>query len=559
MSMKIDLERLEFRGVPYELIRSMDIHLAEGIETRVLDELLSVPQGKAKQISFLLKLLRAAMEDREFIQKYSDTLVWYLPIHYMQCENDGGKEQRKLLKRLVRIHDFARCLSVYLKSCQSNLKRSESSGSKKLMAITGNENKSEQSIKVMIRDGGIDFWRCYQKEFKNKRENFPIISRALARVVCNSDKLYPVLPAVYSLHIIKKMGHSSEIRKECLLEMCDTVGCLDFHKSAFLPLQAKRMVDNIERSFYDNMETYLYFATRKKYKVNNLDSYDLFPYFLKREKAKKEDEAVLALTNTLLFPLCKVRKFALDMGVQHDLSCEEIVELHQKLPAYLYSAKPGPYIPQLSKAHLETMMPILDAMREICSPKYYSFSKISELAEKEKSLKGSRAGIFIEKYIEFWDPSVTTLFCCAPIPMELAAGNRIVPHSSYIQEALWDDLEDEFNARINALNISDNSGTSIYFKPLNKRWKEVLTLQEAMDFLEQFLGGSEQPEIILKRYVVVKDDEQLKELWERCVTSQKIAVGVYARTLRTALELVCAAGMGIYYRAVFCKYGAINP
>ena len=84
-------------------------------------------------------------------------------------------------------------------------------------------------------------------------------------------------------------------------------------------------------------------------------------------------------------------------------------------------------------------------------------------------------------------------------------------------------------------------------------------MQEAMDFLEQFLDGSDQPQVILKQYVMDKGDEQLKKLWERCVTSKKIAVGVYARTLRNALELVCAAGMGIYYRAVFCKYGAINP
>ena len=55
-------------------------------------------------------------------------------------------------------------------------------------------------------------------------------------------------------------------------------------------------------------------------------------------------------------------------------------------------------------------------------------------------------GKFIKKYIEFWTPATTALFCCAPIPMELAAGNKIVPHSSYIREELWNGLETEFNA-----------------------------------------------------------------------------------------------------------------
>ena len=203
-------------------------------------------------------------------------------------------------------------------------------------------------------------------------------------------------------------------------------------------------------------------------------------------------------------------------------------------------------------------MPILNAMRELCSPKYYSFSEKSQFTDKEKGMNKSKEGNFVKKYIKFWDPTVTILFCCAPIPMELATGDRIAPHASYIQEELLDNLEEEFNDSMKDLKVSGDAEDSTYFKPLNKRWKEVLTLQEAMDFLEQFLDGSEQPEVILKQYVIDKGDGQLKELWERCVTSQKIAVGVYVRTLRTALELVCAAGMGIYYRAVFCKYGAIN-
>lgn len=553
--MKIDLERLEFSGVPFELIKNMDIQFAEGIGAQALDEILLPQRGEAKQIRFLLKLLRAAMEDRRFIQKNSATLVWYLPMRYTQCEKDSWKEQRKLLKRLVRIHDFARCLSVYLKSCQSSLRRSESSGSQKLRAITDNWDTLEQSIKMMIRDGGAEFWRCYQEESINKKEDFPTIPRALVRVVCNNDKLYPILPAVYSLHIIKKMGNSSEIRKESLLEMCDTVGCLDFRKSAFLPHQAKRMAERIGRSFYDKMGTYLYFATYKKYRETALDSYTPFWDFLKRKKTKKEDEAVLTLTSASLLPVCKVREFTLDMGIKYNLSCEEIMELHQKLPGYLYSAKPGPFMPQLSEAHMEAMMPILNAMRELCSPKYYSFSEKSQFTDKEKGMNKSKEGNFVKKYIKFWDPTVTILFCCAPIPMELATGDRIAPHASYIQEELLDNLEEEFNDSMKELKVSGDAEDSIYFKPLNKRWKEVLTLQEAMDFLEQFLDGSEQPEVILKQYVIDKGDGQLKELWERCVTSQKIAVGVYVRTLRTALELVCAAGMGIYYRAVFCKYG----
>ena len=557
--MKIDLERLEFSGVPFELLKNMDIHFAEGIGAQALDEILLPQRGEAKQIHFLLKLLRVAMEDREFIQKNSDVLVWYLPIRYTQCEKDSWKEQRKLLKRLVRIHDFARCLSVYLKSCQNSLRRSESSASQKLKAITDNWDTLEESIKVMIRDGGTEFWRCYQEESINKKEDFPTIPRALVRVVCNNDKLYPSLPAVYSLHIIKKMGNSSEIRKESLLEMCDTVGCLDFRKSAFLPHQAKRMAERIGRSFYDKMGTYLYFATRKKRRTTALGGYTPFGDFLMRQKTKKEDKGVLTLTSASLLPVCKVRKFALDMGIKYDLSSEEIMELHQKLPGYLYSAKPGPYMPQLSEAHLEAMMPILNAMRELCSPRYYSFSEKSQLADKEKGINKLKEGNFVKKYIKFCDPTVTILFCCAPIPIELATGNRIAPHSSYIQEELWDNLEKEFNESMKGLKGSDDAEDSIYFKPLNKRWKEVLTLQEAMDFLEQFLDGSDQPQVILKQYVMDKGDEQLKKLWERCVTSKKIAVGVYARTLRNALELVCAAGMGIYYRAVFCKYGAINP
>ena len=38
--MKIDLERLEFSGVPFELIKNMDIQFAEGIGAQALDEIL---------------------------------------------------------------------------------------------------------------------------------------------------------------------------------------------------------------------------------------------------------------------------------------------------------------------------------------------------------------------------------------------------------------------------------------------------------------------------------------------------------------------------------------
>lgn len=71
---------------------------------------------------------------------------------------------------------------------------------------------------------------------------------------------------------------------------------------------------------------------------------------------------------------------------------------------------------------------------------------------------------------------------------------------------------DGIQCLIKKLDVSDDSESSIYFKPLNKRWKEVLTLQETMNVLEQFLDGDELPEVILKQYVMGKGDGRLKEL-----------------------------------------------
>ena len=130
------------------------------------------------------------------------------------------------------------------------------------------------------------------------------------------------------------------------------------------------MADNMERLFYEKIGAYLYLATRRKYRTNIAEGYNLSAGFGVR---KEKDGDVFTLTSTLLLPVCKVRKFALNMEAQYDLSCEGIKELHQKLPGYLYSAKPGPYFPQLSKNYLEEMRSILETMKEICSQKYYSF------------------------------------------------------------------------------------------------------------------------------------------------------------------------------------------
>ena len=576
MSFYFDLETLEVNGIPFELVKSSTFNLPKNMQIPATDYHLA--SGVAPQMDFVLRLLRTVIKDKEYIRKNCSALTWYLPAQFQQLQVNNSKAQRALWKDLVRIHDFVRCFSIYLDSCRSSLKRSEDSTSKKLNAIISSTELAKE-IKLLIQVGGMEFWQLYQEESACKREHFPSITDALARVVANSDKLYPILPAVYALYILKKMGNPSKITKESLLAYESTVGVTDYRWSANLLLQAKYMGGIIQQQFYGKIKDYLCFFQYKYEKpYDSTLCHFVFPSMVgfndqEDEASKKQDckGDIFKKSNTILLPICNVRRLALDLGKQYRLSAEEIRELHQKLPGYLYSTASSKYTLSFSTDLTGKLEYILKDFRKICDPSYYSLTNSSETTarEKEKVIKSlilryrgnnngevsqKDMGKFIKRYFKFWDPVLLTLFCCAPIPMELPSAAGIIPYSGDIRKSLMDTLEKELKGCLARRQLSRTFSDSASVRPLINLSKRTLTLKDAVDLLQQFLDQDKDPKTVLDKFFNGRG-QSLIDLWQCCAISDGNISYVYTHLLAYAQELVGHAAIGVYYRAVFLKYG----
>lgn len=586
MSFYFEPETLEVNGIPFELVKPSVFHLSNKMQMPVVD-LCHSKSDVAPQMDFVLQLIRSVMHDKKYIEKNCSVLTWYLPAQFLRLQADDGKAQRRLWKDLVCIHDFVRCFSIYLNSCRSNLKRSEDSTSKKLDNII-NRDELPKEIKLLVEVGGMEFWRFYQKESKCKREKFPSIPDALARVVANSDKLYPVLPAVYALYVLKKMGHSPQISKDALLTYDGTIGTPDYHRSTALLFQAKYMAGIIQQQFYAKIRVHLSFFRYKYKKPYNaalchfifspLESFDDWEDETPKEQDHKEN--FLRQSDTIHLPICNVRRLALDLGERYGLSTKEIGELHRKLPGYLYSTTPSKYELSFSVGLKEKLGPILKGFRKICDPSYYSLSGSFNAVEEEKKKeiqklvpalasserkvwsKGGNndkasledMGKFIKRYLKFWDPVLLTLFCCAPVPMELSSESGIIPYTGDIRKSLLDTMKEEFEKCLECRKISCTFSGSTSVMSLINLSKRVLTLKDAVDLLQQLLDQKEALKATLDRFFN-KQDQSLIDLWQCCAVSDENISYVYTRLLAYAQKLVGRAAMGIYYRAVFLKYG----
>ena len=586
MSFYFNPDTLEISGIPFELVKSSIFRLPDGLQQ--LPAKFEEPKSDiASQMEFLLWLLRTVMEDKEYIKTNCNELIWYLPAQFLQVQANDRKAQYALWKSLVRIHDVARCFSIYLDSCRASLKRSENATSEKLNDII-DETGIKEEIKRFIQAGGMEFWQLYQEESKRKGEQFPSISDALVRVVANSDKLYPVLPAVYTPYILKKMGHPSKIAKEALLAYDSTMGTLDYRWSENLLLQAKYMGGIIQQRFYEKIRDYFSFFQYEYKKSYDPDLYNLIFSPLSRfddwedetPKEQERKEELFSQSNTILFPICNVRRLALDLGKRYGLSTEEIGELHQKLPGYLYSTAPSKYTPSFSTGQTETLESILKSFRKICDPSYYCLAGSSKATVKEKEFqkltlalasperkawsrsdnnrKASQKDVkkFIKRYLKFWDPVLLTLFCCAPIPMELSSERGIIPYSGDIRESLQDTLEEEFKACLGSRGLSRTFSDSVTVRPLLNLSKRVLTLKDAIDLLQQLLDQKETPKVTLNKFFRGQPSS-LVALWQHCDGSDENISYIYTHLLEYAQKLVSRAAMGVYYRAVFLKYGGI--
>lgn len=592
--MKVDIKSLEINGIPYEWVKhrggvSFEIANNQTL-TQPLPEWCIESDGRNK-IQFLLNLLNSAQKEDNFIQRNSQLLAWRLPFHFKFKSNPkrDDSEQWKLFKRIVKIHDFVKCFMAYIKQCSKVVVRSENSNTELLRPIVDHREILINEIQEITAQACMEFSYQYQEANARGTMKLPKIPKALARIVFNDCILYPILPALYALSILKKIYSNRYGGKEALLSDADIEnGGTDFNTTLDLSRQTVVMVTLIANRFNKLLNDYIFCAYPGKntkhflsdimgmvfgWSDDEIDEYS---------KSQEEKDSLFVRKDPLI-PICNVRKLALLLGDTYGLSNEEIKELHQKLPDYLYSSQNSQFSPNISQEHQKKLEPVLKALRDVSGPRYYYFSNKDEIGKREKRFSRNVAVIsgkpqknidikevrsLAKKYFQFWNPVYTVLFCYAPIRIELSGVDNIVPFGKEIYENLWDTVKNELDQKLSHCRADPDESTCI--KPLSRKLHEIVSLGDSVDLLHDFLKNqsnttdrdsseaassiaAKKLERVLNKYIHTKDDKALLALWGSCAKSQNNVNWLYCQLMTDAAKLVCRACIGIFYRAVFLE------
>lgn len=598
--MEIDAGTMEINGMPYEWVKCKEpVRIKDLNQENLFAELLQSQDSKraGETCRFLLSLLEQVRQDKDFILKKFHTLAWRLPYYFVGSTVEESREQWDLLGQISKVHDFFGVFQVYVQQCRNVITRSESSNTELLQFITANEDIIVEKIQKIVNGAGEDFWDQYlRSEAKTvlcqsgekRKEKFPCVPEAVARVVCNDSQIYPILPGIYTLYVMKKMGHTEKVSKQMLLQINGQFADQNswFSVPAQLAREAGQMAEHIAYKLNSLLEDYLCCTYPKAgQKKQSSLFYEMFlrKYELdveedvRRDKENTEKDVPFYMSYKFLLPVCRTRKIALRLGEQYGLSPEEIRELHQKLPGFLYSRQNGAYQPKLSEENRETLKTDLNRLRKICDPGYYCLRDKAEMKGKQKKLVGEFGEIsigkgqnkegkcryFVKKYMKFWDPLDTVLFCCGGLPMELSGVEDICPFGEEIWETLEDRIDDELHDGIEACGFKTSTICSPYVKPLYNELKKKMSLDMAMKLLEEFLqtvaAGSEtdksahaNAEKQLQAYVREKKgaEERMETWWSACRKTSSDVDWIYIHLVKWASKLVYRASVGLFYRAV---------
>ena len=595
--MGFDIQKLEINGMPYEWVKHNQPIQFKNFNKESLPENLLQWQNSDKRwrkCGFLLSLLQQVRQNKEFLGKNYHVLAWGLPFCFAEDTSENVQKQWDLLGQTSKVHDFFNAFQVYVQQCGHIITRSESSNTELLRFITDNEDMIVDKIQEIVNGAGEDFWKQYLKSEEQtvqsgekRKEKFPCIPAAVARVVCNDSLLYPILPGIYALYIMRKMGHTEKVGKQVLLQINGQIADQNswFSMPTELIRQADWMTGYIAYRLNDLLRDYICCvypkATTKKQRT-------FFPemFFGKYLLDMEEDEDCnkentkkgthFYVSCKFLLPVCRTRKIALRLGEQYGLSSEEIRELHQKLPGFLYSRQNGVYQPKLSEKNGETVKTVLNRLRKISNPGYYCLRDKTEMEGRQKNLIGEiekisiekcenkeeKCGLFVKKYMKFWDPLDTVLFCCGGLPMELSGVEDICLFGEEIRMELKDSIDRELQHVIKDCGFETSTVCSPYTKPLYNELKKKMSLDMAMKILEEFFqtaagletnaSAHKYAEKQLKKYVREKkgEEERMETWWSACQKNPSDVDWIYTRLVKMASKLVYRAAVGIFYRAV---------
>ena len=270
--MEIEAGTMEINGMPYEWVKCKEpVRIKDLNQENLFAELLQSQDSKraGETCRFLLSLLEQVRQDKDFILKNFHTLAWRLPYYFVGSTVEESREQWDLLDQISKVHDFFGVFQVYVQQCRNVITRSESSNTELLQFITANEDIIVEKIQKIVNGAGEDFWDQYlRSEAKTvlcqsgekRKEKFPCVPEAVARVVCNDSQIYPILPGIYTLYVMKKMGHTEKVSTMLhqrinaeLYGWLDTVGDLlrcmfdDVIQVLVLPIELFKAMDSVIR------------------------------------------------------------------------------------------------------------------------------------------------------------------------------------------------------------------------------------------------------------------------------------------------------------------------
>lgn len=193
--------------------------------------------------------------------------------------------------------------------------------------------------KKIVKKTYIIYYKFYtdlqDTEFPVKR--LPTCSDTLCKMVIMDSRIYPVLPALFTLSAVYQAALDKSPGKAALLEfiiqpsLTDSCFTDNAYKTKVLSKLAYRLLNKIENTLIDNLNKYNTVVFPSKH-INCPPSISALKFDAQQPPSEK---VCFNQHINFAFPLCKTQRLATDIATACSLTMEQTLELNTHISEHL--------------------------------------------------------------------------------------------------------------------------------------------------------------------------------------------------------------------------------